>query len=109
MTAPAAASPSPRDSIAAIWSATIAANPKAAAFAFSFFPQFLPKHGPVFGTAVALAVLQVVIDTAYCAGIVLLAARARSWLSRRAVRRRMERLLGAVLIGLGAELAADAR
>jgi len=88
---------------------SIAANPKAAVFAFSFFPQFLPKQGPVFGTAVALAVLQVAIDTAYCAGIVLLAARARSWLSRLAIRRRLERLLGAVLIALGAELAVDAR
>jgi threonine/homoserine/homoserine lactone efflux protein len=26
---------------------TIAANPKAAVFAFAFFPQFLPRHGPV--------------------------------------------------------------
>jgi threonine/homoserine/homoserine lactone efflux protein len=24
---------------------TIAANPKAAVFAFSFFPEFLPRHG----------------------------------------------------------------
>ena len=89
---------------------TIAANPKAAVFAFSFFPQFLPRHGPVLGTAVMLAAIQVVvIDGPYCAMIVLLASRARNWLSRAAIRRRLERVLGATLVGLGLDLAAAAR
>jgi threonine/homoserine/homoserine lactone efflux protein len=89
---------------------TIAANPKAAVFAFSFFPQFLPRHGPVFGTAVMLAAIQVVVvDGPYCAGIVLLASRARNWLSRAAIRRRLERVLGATLVGLGLDLAAATR
>src|SRR5499427_4070364 len=61
---------------------TIAANPKAAVFAFSFFPQFLPRHGPVFGTTVALAFVQLVLDSTYCVLVVLLASRARRWLSR---------------------------
>jgi threonine/homoserine/homoserine lactone efflux protein len=91
---------------------TSAANPKAAVFAFSFFPQFLPRsshssclvlptvpasafpqflprHGPVLGTTAALAAVQVVIDGSYCAIVVLLASRARLWLSRDAVRRRL--------------------
>ncbi|HXL16395.1 MAG TPA: hypothetical protein VN961_02615 [Streptosporangiaceae bacterium] len=38
--------------------------------------------------------------------IVLLASRARSWLSRVAVRRRLERVLGATLVALGIDLAA---
>ena len=80
---------------------TIAANPKAAVFAFSFFPQFLPRHGPVFGTTVALACVQLVLDTTYCVGIVLLASRARRLLSRAAIRRRLERVLGATLVALG--------
>jgi threonine/homoserine/homoserine lactone efflux protein len=89
---------------------TIAANPKAAVFAFTFFPQFLPRHGPVFGQAVALAAIQVlVIDAPYCAMIVLLASRARNWLSRATIRRRMERILGATLVCLGIDLAAAAR
>jgi threonine/homoserine/homoserine lactone efflux protein len=88
---------------------TIAANPKAAIFAFSFFPQFLPRHGPVFGTAVTLACVWLVIDTSYCAAIVLLAARARRWLSRATIRRRLERALGATLIALGLDLAAASR
>lgn len=89
---------------------TIAANPKAAVFAFSFFPQFLPHRGPVFAAAVALAAIQVlVIDGPYCAMLVLLASRARNWLSRTAIRRRMERALGATLVCLGIDLAAATR
>jgi len=88
---------------------TIAANPKVAVFAFSFLPQFLPRHGPVFGTTLALACVQLVIDTTYCMGIVLLASRARRWLSRATIRRRLERALGATLIALGLDLAAATR
>jgi threonine/homoserine/homoserine lactone efflux protein len=57
----------------------------------------------VFGWAV------VVIDGPYCAMIVLLASRARNWLSRAAIRRGLERVLGAALVGLGLDLAAAAR
>ncbi len=89
---------------------TIAANPKAAVFAFTFFPQFLPRHGSVLGAAAALAAIQVlVIDGPYCAMIVLLASRARNWLSRATVRRRMERILGATLVCIGIDLAAATR
>ena len=88
---------------------TIAANPKAAVFAFSFFPQFLPRHGPVFGTTAALAAVQIAIDGSYCVIVVLLASRARRWLSRDAVRRRLERVLGATLVALGIDLAVASR
>jgi len=88
---------------------TIAANPKAAVFAFTFFPQFLPRHGNLLGAAIALATIQVIIDGPYCAGIVLLAAKAGGWLSRTKVRRRLERILGTTLIGLGIDLAASTR
>jgi threonine/homoserine/homoserine lactone efflux protein len=103
--------PSGRTPVAAFRASlvTVAANPKAAVFAFSFFPQFLPRHGPVFGTTVALGLVQIVLDGSYCAAVVLLASRARNWLSRAAIRRRMERVLGATLIGLGIDLAAATR
>jgi threonine/homoserine/homoserine lactone efflux protein len=88
---------------------SIAANPKAAVFAFVFYPEFLPRHGDVLATTLALATFQVlVIDGPYCVGIVLLADRIRPWLSRAEIRRRMERVLGAVLVALGIELAATA-
>jgi threonine/homoserine/homoserine lactone efflux protein len=88
---------------------SIAANPKAAVFAFSFFPQFLPAHGPVLPTTLVLGTIQVVIDGLVCVAIVLLASRVRPWLSRAAIRRRMERVLGTVLIALGIQLAAETR
>jgi threonine/homoserine/homoserine lactone efflux protein len=89
---------------------SIAANPKAAVFAFAFYPGFLPRHGAVLPAALALATFQVVvIDGPYCAGVVLLADRVRPWLSRAEVRRRMERALGVILVALGIELAATTR
>ncbi len=88
---------------------SIAANPKAAVFSISFFPQFLPKSGPVLPTVLVLATIQVVLDTAWCTGVVLAAGRARSWLARAAIRRRIERALGLVLIALGFELVIEAR
>jgi threonine/homoserine/homoserine lactone efflux protein len=88
---------------------TVAANPKAAVFAFSFFPQFLPRHGELLGTAAVLAGIQVIIDGSYCAGIVLLASKAGRWLSRAHIRRRVEGVLGATLISLGIDLAASTR
>ena len=51
--------------------------------------RFLPRHGPVFGITLALASVQLVLDTTCCVGIVLLASRARRWLSRAAIRHRL--------------------
>ena len=88
---------------------SIASNPKAGVFAISFFPQFLPRHGPLLGVVLTLAVIQVTLDTAWCVGIVLLADRARPLLRRVVIRRRIERALGTVLVALGIELAIDTR
>ncbi|WP_394824535.1 LysE family translocator [Pendulispora albinea] len=88
---------------------TIAANPKAAVFAFSFFPQFLPAEGPIFVTTVWLAVIQVIVDTAWCVGVVTIADRAREWFLSSTIRRRMDRVLGTVLIALGIDLAVESR
>jgi threonine/homoserine/homoserine lactone efflux protein len=88
---------------------SVAANPKAAVFAVSFFPQFLPRGGSLLPTVMVLATIQVILDTCWCAGVVLAASRARRWLRRVTVRRRIERTLGAVLVALGIELAIDTR
>jgi threonine/homoserine/homoserine lactone efflux protein len=88
---------------------SIAANPKAAAFGIAVIPQFLPSNGPVLPTLLVLAVIQLVVDTAWCAGVVVAADRARELLSRSHIRRRIERIMGAVLMALGVGLAGDAR
>jgi threonine/homoserine/homoserine lactone efflux protein len=87
---------------------SIAANPKAAVFGIAVIPQFLPSSGPVLPTLFVLAGIQLVIDTSWCVGIVLAADRAREILAIAHVRRRFERILGAVLLALGVGLAADA-
>ncbi|MEV4125658.1 LysE family translocator [Nocardia sp. NPDC049707] len=88
---------------------SIAANPKAAVFGLTILPQFLPSSGPVLPTVLILAGIQLVIDTAWCIGIVLAADRAGTWLRRTEIRQRVERALGAILVALGLGLAADAR
>lgn len=88
---------------------SIAANPKAAVFGLTILPQFLPDEGPVLPTVIILAVIQLVIDTSWCVGVVLAADRAGNWLRRTGIRQRVERTLAAVLVGLGIGLAAEAR
>jgi threonine/homoserine/homoserine lactone efflux protein len=75
---------------------SIAANPKAAVFAISFLPQFLPRSGPLIPALVTLAGIQVLVDSAWTAGLVLLADRIGAIWRRAAVRHRVERALGAV-------------
>ncbi len=76
-------------------------------FATSFFPQFLPPSGPLVPTLVALASIQVLVDSAWTAGLVLLADRAGAVWRRVAIRERLQRTLGAILIALGLELAVN--
>ncbi|CDO33543.1 LysE family translocator [Mycolicibacterium porcinum] len=88
---------------------SIAANPKAAAFGIVVLPQFLPTSGPVLPTLLVLAVIQLVVDTSWCVGVVVAADRARNILNRNHIRRRIERVMGAALVALGIGLGADAR
>jgi threonine/homoserine/homoserine lactone efflux protein len=85
------------------------ANPKAAVFAFSFYPQFIPRGAPVLATTLLLAGIQLVVDTTWYVLVAWLVNRARAVMRSAAVRRRLERLTGLVLIGLGARLATDHR
>ncbi len=86
---------------------SIAANPKAAVFGLTILPQFLPSRGPILATVLALATIQVIIDSAWSVSIVLIANRAGTWLQRKAIRQRIERALAAILIALGLGLAVD--
>ena len=85
------------------------ANPKAAVFMLAFYPQFVPRDRPLFLTTAGLAVLQVVIETALYLGLAYGAGRAGAFLTRPAVRRRVEAVTGTVLIGLGVRVAAGSR
>ncbi|HEU5471721.1 MAG TPA: LysE family translocator [Actinophytocola sp.] len=82
------------------------ANPKLAVFAISFLPQFVPA-GSARWALVLLAILWVVVDTVWYLVIVALISRILGWLGRSSVKRRLERISGLVLIGLGIRLAVD--
>ncbi|MEV0584668.1 LysE family translocator [Nonomuraea sp. NPDC050310] len=88
---------------------TCAANPKAAVFALSFLPQFVPAGQNVPLTLVALALIWVIVDTVWYSLVIWAVARAKAFLGRPAVRRRLEQISGVVLIGLGARLVMDTR
>lgn len=75
------------------------ANPKLAVFAISFLPQF----GAGRGELIMLAVLWVLVDTLWYLIIASLLTRAVGWLRTTW----LERLSGAVLIGLGIRLATE--
>jgi threonine/homoserine/homoserine lactone efflux protein len=88
---------------------TNAANPKAGVFAVSFLPQFVPHGAPVLPVLVLLSLIWVLVDTVWYLTLIWLAGRAGRALARPRVRRRLEALSGAVLVGLGLRLAASSR
>ncbi|MFC7547940.1 LysE family translocator [Plantactinospora sp. GCM10030261] len=85
------------------------ANPKAAVFMIAFYPQFVPADRPLFATTALLAVVQVAIEVAFYLILAAAVGRAGSWFRRPAIRRRLEAVSGAVLIGLGLRLAVSDR
>lgn len=83
------------------------ANPKAAVFAMSFLPQFVPAGTPKLPAMIGLATVQAVFEVGYYAAYVWGVARLRRTLSRANVRRRLEQLSGGVLLLLGVRLAVE--
>jgi threonine/homoserine/homoserine lactone efflux protein len=83
------------------------ANPKAAIFAMSFLPQFVPKGAPQLPLMVALAAIWAVFEVGYYSLYVWFVGRLRRVLSRTGVRRRLEQISGGVLLVLGARLALE--
>jgi threonine/homoserine/homoserine lactone efflux protein len=82
-------------------------NPKAAVFAMSFLPQFVPPNVPALPAMVVLAAIWAVLEIGYYGAMVWFVGRARTLLSRTSVRRRMEQVSGTVLLGLGLRLAIE--
>ena len=84
-------------------------NPKIGVFFVTFLPGFVPLGAPV-GTTAALLGAVFVLETAlWLVVLVWLVGRGTGWLSRRGVRRRLDRITGVVLIGFGIRVAADVR
>ena len=85
------------------------ANPKLAVFFVALFPQFVPDGAPVLPSALLMVATIVSFDLAWYSALAYLVARARRafvdgpWLAR------VQRLTGAVLVGLGLRLAFERR
>jgi threonine/homoserine/homoserine lactone efflux protein len=88
---------------------TCLANPKAAVFAMSFLPQFVPQGQNVPLTLAVLAVVWVLVDLLWYGALIWTVATAKAFFGRPAVRRRLERISGVVLIGLGVRLVLEAK
>jgi threonine/homoserine/homoserine lactone efflux protein len=82
-------------------------NPKVGVFYTTFLPQFIGPEQPVFLTSLLLAALFALIVTTWLAVYVLILAKAGEIFLRPSVRRVMERITGAVLVGLGIRLAME--
>ena len=87
---------------------TSAANPKLAVFFVALFPQFLSPGTSVLVPALLMGVVIVLYDIAWFSLLAWSVERAGRALRPR-IRRLMERTTGAVLIGLGVRVAAEAR
>ncbi len=79
-------------------------NPKVLAFNIAVLPQFVGGDAGV-GVLAMYALSLVVVGSVWLTGIVLLADRARSALTAPRVRRRIEGLMGVVMIGFSATVA----
>lgn len=78
-------------------------NPKMAAFFTSLLPQFAAADD--FAALVALGLLFSLMTLAWLAAYALAVARIGRWLGRPAIRRALEGITGAALVGLGVKLA----
>ena len=83
------------------------ANPKMAVFFLSLLPQFAGPD-PSLPALAGLGLLFAVMTVIWLAAYALVVDRARNVLQRNAVRRWMDRVTGAVLIGLGVRVATEA-
>lgn len=81
------------------------ANPKAAVFAITLYPQFIPQGAPVLAWVLLLAGIQVVLSSAWYTTLAWSIDRTQRLLSRPGIARRLEQASGVVLISLGASLA----
>jgi threonine/homoserine/homoserine lactone efflux protein len=82
-------------------------NPKMAVFFTSLLPQFVPESGPRFASFLVLGLCFCGMTAAWLTGYAFAVARARDVIGRSRVRRIMDGLTGAVLVGLGLRLASE--
>jgi threonine/homoserine/homoserine lactone efflux protein len=82
-------------------------NPKILVFYLSVLPQFLPAHASLLDALVLANTLPVI---GFCWLVLVVASvhTLRRWLTRRRIRRSLDALTGAALVGFAGKLAAEA-
>jgi threonine/homoserine/homoserine lactone efflux protein len=85
------------------------ANPKMAVFYTSLLPQFTPADGPAFPVLVGLGVIFSLMTFTWLALYATAVDRLSDLLSRNAVRRALDAIMGTVLMALGGRLALEKR
>ncbi len=80
-------------------------NPKVGVFYMAMLPQFLPVGTSHLLAGTAMAAVHNVEGMIWFTAIICAAGLARTWLNRDAVRRAMDGITGAVLVGFGVDLA----
>jgi threonine/homoserine/homoserine lactone efflux protein len=88
---------------------TSIANPKLAVFFVALFPQFVPAGSAALPATLAMASLIVAFDLIWFSALALVVTRARRGFVDGPWQRRVERLTGVVLIGIGVRLAFERR
>jgi len=88
---------------------TSISNPKLAVFYVALFPQFVPAGAPVLPSAMLMAATIVAFDLVWYSALAYGVTRARRAFLEGPWARRVERLTGAVLVGLGVRLALERR
>jgi RhtB (resistance to homoserine/threonine) family protein len=82
-------------------------NPKVGVFYLSVMPQFLPAGVDPLAGSMALGAIHVLEGLIWLSLVVLVVGRARGWLTRPAVKRRLEQVTGVVFLGFGVRLALE--
>ena len=84
-------------------------NPKVAVFYLTFLPQFIDPLGNVLAQSLLFAVAHSIMGIAWLSLYAYVLARLSAFFARAGVRAWLERVTGAVLIGLGVRLAFERR
>ena len=84
-------------------------NPKVAVFYLTFLPQFIDPSGNVLAQSLLFALAHSVMGIAWLSTYAYVLARLSALFARTGFRRWLERVTGAVLVGLGARLAFERR
>ena len=84
-------------------------NPKVAAFYLAFLPQFIAPGDPVLMRSLALASIHNAMGLVWLIALATGAARAQRFIAGAGVRRLLDGVCGAVLVGLGVRLAVARR